>query len=267
MKLPEHSHTSTLRFVRIDLQDTPRLFHFPLPVQNLGTVTEESSSFVGRHENQIEFCVRMNSEDDIAVDTVGESVYTNRFPHVFIKHDGPLHKYRYSGMREAFFFIYHASLHGKLEETEALLRFPGLQTVDILDSLYDKETGGLYDGPLCPDWLVLIANAFVEKLGGFEAVQRKMSPFPAHAYEGGALLQTGESPCPGGPGQAKGLEGYYHMGKVIDPIRWKQATAHLYSRRLGLQHDKKLGRTWAERFAPKQCRVLTFSPRKTGATS
>ena len=116
MKLPEHSHTSTLRFVRIDLQDTPRLFHFPLPVQNLGTVTEQSSSFVGRHENQIEFCVRMNSEDDIAVDTVGESVYTNRFPHVFIKHDGPLHKYRYSGMREAFFFIYHASLHGKLEE-------------------------------------------------------------------------------------------------------------------------------------------------------
>ena len=149
----------------------------------------------------------------------------------------------------------------------ALLRFSGLQTVDMLDSLYDKETGGLYDGPLCPDWLVLIADAFVEKLGGFEAVQRKMSPFPAHAYEGGALLQTGELPCPGGPGQAKGLEGYYHMGKVIDPIRWKHATVHLYSRRLGLQLDKKLGRTWAERFAPKQCRVLTFSPRKTGATS
>ena len=164
-------------------------------------------------------------------------------------------------------FGYEDGAKTREKETEALLRFSGLQTVDILDSLYDKETGGLYDGPLCPGWLVLIADAFVEKLGGFEAVQRKMSPFPAHAYEGGALLQTGESPCPGGPGQAKGLEGYYHMGKVIDPIRWKHATAHLYSRRLGLQLDKKLGRTWAERFAPKQCRVLTFSPRKTGATS
>ena len=114
--MPKRQQSSTLRFVRIDLQETPRLFHFPLPVLNLGTVTEESSEFVGRHENQIEFCVRMNSEDNIAVDTVGETVYTNRFPHVFVKHDGPLHKYHYSGMREAFFFIYHASLHDKLVE-------------------------------------------------------------------------------------------------------------------------------------------------------
>lgn len=114
--MPKRQQSSTLRFVRIDLQETPRLFHFPLPVLNLGTVTEESSEFVGRHENQIEFCVRMNSEDNIAVDTVGETVYTNRFPHVFVKHDGPLHKYHYSGMREAFFFIYHASLHDELVE-------------------------------------------------------------------------------------------------------------------------------------------------------
>ena len=139
------------------------------------------------------------------------------------------------------------------KETEALLRFPGLQAVNILEGLYGPKWGGLYDGPRCPDWLVPIADSFVEKLGGIEELQRKMAPFPVHAYEGGAVLQAGEFPCMGGPGLEKGLEGYYHMGKVIEPIRWKNATAYLYSEqpRLGLQYDRELGRTWAERFAPK----------------
>lgn len=139
------------------------------------------------------------------------------------------------------------------KETEALLRFPGLQAVNILDGLYGPQWGGLYDGPRCPDWLLSIADPFVEKLGGFEALQSKMAPFPVHAYEGGALLQAGEFPCMGGPGMEKGLEGYYHMGKVIEPIRWKNATAYLYSEQpyLGLEYDRELGRRWAERFAPK----------------
>lgn len=111
----ERFTNSRIRLVRIDLQDAPRLFRFPLPVMSLGTVTEGPSRFIGRHENQIEFCVRMNSEDDIAVDTVGDAVYANHFPHVFVKHEGPLHEYHYGGIREAFFFIYHVSLHEKLE--------------------------------------------------------------------------------------------------------------------------------------------------------
>ena len=112
----QHLNNSRIRLVRLDLQDTPRMFRFPLPVMNLGTVTEGPSHFIGRHENQIEFCIRMNSEDDVAVDTVGETVYANHFPHVFVKHEGPLHEYHYPGVREAFFFIYHVSLHSKLEE-------------------------------------------------------------------------------------------------------------------------------------------------------
>lgn len=167
-------------------------------------------------------------------------------------------------------FDYEDHAETREKETKALLRFPGLQAVDVLEGLYFKMNGGgLYDGPRCPDWLLSISDPFVEKLGGIEELKNKMAPFPVHAYEGGALLQAGEFPCPGGFGQERGLKGYSHMGKVIDPIRWKNATAYLYSKRphTGLEYDEKLGKTWAERFAPKQCRVLAFSPRKTGVTS
>lgn len=100
----------SIKLIRIDLSEAPRLFKFPLPVMDIGTVTEDHSRFCGNHDRQIEFCVRMNSEDEFAVDTVGETVYTNRFPHVFVKIDGRMHEYHYSGEREAFFFIYHSSL-------------------------------------------------------------------------------------------------------------------------------------------------------------
>lgn len=150
-------------------------------------------------------------------------------------------------------FGYEDLTETKEKETEALLRFPGLQAVNILEGLYFKDGGGLYDGPRCPDWLLPLADTFVEKLGGIEELKRRMAPFPVHAYEGGALLQAGEFPCLGGPDQAQELEGYYHMGKVIEPIRWKNATAYLYSEQpyFGLDYDRSLGRRWAERFAPK----------------
>ena len=105
-----------LHMVRVDLSEAPRLLRFPLPVMDFGIVTEENNSFRGRHHNQIEFCVRMSSDDEFAMDTVGETIYTNRFPHVFVKVDGPLHEYRYRGRREAFFFIYHSSLLPKFAE-------------------------------------------------------------------------------------------------------------------------------------------------------
>ncbi len=105
-----------LHMVRVDLSEAPRLLRFPLPIMDFGIVTEENNSFRGRHHNQIEFCVRMSSDDEFAMDTVGETIYTNRFPHVFVKVDGPLHEYRYRGRREAFFFIYHSSLLPKFAE-------------------------------------------------------------------------------------------------------------------------------------------------------
>ena len=88
-----------LKMIRVDFSEAPRLLRFPLPVSELGIVTEENNRFCGFHRNQIEFCIRMSSSDEFAVDTVGENVFTNRFPHVFVKVDGKLHEYHYRGKR------------------------------------------------------------------------------------------------------------------------------------------------------------------------
>ena len=105
-----------LKMIRVDFSEAPRLLRFPFPVSEIGIVTEKNNRFCGLHKNQIEFCIRLNSEDEFAVDTVEESVFTNRFPHVFIKVDGKPHEYHYRGKREAFFLIYHSSLLPKFAE-------------------------------------------------------------------------------------------------------------------------------------------------------
>ena len=104
------------KIVWVDLSHAERKFRFPLPVNTIGTITTANNSYCGTHDGDIEFCIRLSSDDEEAIDTVDGVVYKAGFPHVFIKMTGARHEYKYSQRRSAFFLIYSAELKKRFEE-------------------------------------------------------------------------------------------------------------------------------------------------------
>lgn len=104
------------KIVWVDLSHAERKFRFPLPVNIIGTIITANNSYCGAHEGELEFCIRLSSDDDEAVDTVDGVVYKASYPHVFIKMAGARHEYRYVSRRSAFFLIYSAELKTRFEE-------------------------------------------------------------------------------------------------------------------------------------------------------
>ena len=162
-----------LKMIRVDFSGAPRLLRFPFPVSEIGIVTEEHNRFCGLHENQIEFCIRLNSEDEFAVDTVDKSVFTNRFPHVFLKVDGKPHEYHYRGKREAFFLIYHSSLLPKFVEAgitfdricwEIVLSSDLMELIQDLTMLFPKsQEHGIADQADILCWRLLLELVLQQK--------------------------------------------------------------------------------------------------------
>jgi hypothetical protein len=73
-------------------------------------------------------------------------------------------------------------------------QFPGIELVDPL-----SRHNALY-GLLAPNWLNLINDDLVAKLGGVDGIQRKLAEEPLgkevgiHPYEGGLILSSGDRP-------------------------------------------------------------------------
>jgi hypothetical protein len=144
---------------------------------------------------------------------------------------------------------------------ELLRRYPGLQFMDITETLYNrKNQSGLYDGPRCADWLIALSDPFLEKLGGVQAVAEAMKPHPVFAYEGGAVLQAGEAPGLGSNGDPSSLPAYMHLGRVIEPVRAKNLAFVLYipdpSSDVGFRHSPELSEKWCTRFSGKAAHPL-----------
>lgn len=111
---------------------------------------------------------------------------------------------------------YYSSL-----EVELLLRFPGLQLFSSAEGInFGPGREGLFHGPRCADWLMALSDHFVEKLGGADAIAKKMHPLPYQTYEGGIALQAGDAP---GLGDKSGtsLPDYMHLAQIIEPVRSK----------------------------------------------
>ena len=104
-----------MNFMPLYLSQAPRLFGFPLPVSAVGRALMGDQHYHGFHNNQIEYCLRLRSEDEVAIDFVDGREYRNTFPHLFIKRNDELHDYEYKHEREAFFMIYSSSLRPVLD--------------------------------------------------------------------------------------------------------------------------------------------------------
>ncbi|MDR2819942.1 MAG: DUF3396 domain-containing protein [Desulfovibrio sp.] len=146
----------------------------------------------------------------------------------------------------------------RVTESELLLRYPGLQFWSVGEGLYfENKGGGLYDGPRCADWIIVLSDHFVEKLGGKATVIGAMDPLPTYEYPGGLILQAGEFPQLGSYTEKGMLADYMRIGKIIEPIRASRApyageiaVADPQSGPYSWKSDKERSQTWCERFSP-----------------
>jgi hypothetical protein len=88
------------------------------------------------------------------------------------------------------------------------LDFPGLQT----DFLREGIKG--------INWLTVLADAWVAKLGGLEALRAALgAENPVHEYPGGVVIQAGPHPLLGDLNRAEPMPNYEKVAAVLKPIR------------------------------------------------
>ena len=159
-------------------------------------------------------------------------------------------------------FGFEDSALSRITESELLLRYPGLQFWDLCEGLYFADQGGgLYDGPRCADWMIVLSDHFVEKLDGKDAVISAMTPLPLYEYPGGLILQAGAFPQLGAYTEEGMLVDYAHVGKIIEPIRTRApyaggiAVADPHYGPNSWKGDKDLSQTWCARFSPPNAQL------------
>lgn len=99
------------------------------------------------------------------------------------------------------------------------------------------------DGIKCVNWLTLVQSAWLERLGGLEAIRKKLSPAIAvHEILDGALFQAGPLPLVGDLNQAEDLSAYHEIGRILRPIRSSNHGA------FGESFDMEESQKWLARF-------------------
>ncbi|MBA2779744.1 type VI immunity family protein [Billgrantia kenyensis] len=68
-------------------------------------------------------------------------------------------------------------------------RFPGLQI-----NGFSTHSLNLHRGPKGVDWLTILSDSWLERLGGLEHVKAEMDGLPVLDYDGGAILRAGPMP-------------------------------------------------------------------------
>ncbi|MDR1889834.1 MAG: DUF3396 domain-containing protein, partial [Zoogloeaceae bacterium] len=159
-------------------------------------------------------------------------------------------------------FGYEDGCLSRLTETELLLRYPGLQFCNLSEGLYmparrKKDIrAGLYDGPRCADWIIVLSDHFVDKLGGALVVRNTMAPLQVYEYSGGLILQADEIPQMGNYGEPEnGLPEYAHLARIIEPVRARDLQHGLAqpdsTEADGCSTSQDVTDRWCARFSPK----------------
>ena len=164
----------------------------------------------------------------------------------------PLHGHAGLGVGRSF--GYESSNRSRSEETDLLLRMPGLQLWNYIEGVGDKEDGmGLYTGPRCADWLISLSDGFLDALGGLAMLEQKAPEGIAILpYTGGAVLQAGPYPQAGSTEFGIHLPYYEKMGEIIEPVRAKSLFPELSVLRPDgwADNNEALSKAWYERFSP-----------------
>jgi len=85
----------------------------------------------------IEFCLRLSSSEEYAVDEVGGRMVRLHFPHLFVKRPNTRHKYTIYGQRKAIFMIYPSELQPLFDRIGMRTDINGFEFI-MTDSLKEK---------------------------------------------------------------------------------------------------------------------------------
>ncbi len=103
------------------------------------------------------------------------------------------------------------------------------------------------DGVPTVNWLTLVSNADIGRLGGWGAVNARVRPpVIIHRLPHGALLQAGAQPLLGDVNELERLDAYYAVGALLAPVR---STVEVQSR---IVEDRAGTTDWIHRFFTPQ---------------
>lgn len=127
-----------------------------------------------------------------------------------------------------------------------LVAMPGLQC----DT--PSGSGPFGDGIFTVNWLTVVHDQWLEKLGGRRAVQSAcVPPLKAHPWTHGLIIQAGDDPGLGDPAQPEfGLPAYFAAARLLRPIRVTRGSDLVISPPLAGASPDWLtdGQHWLERF-------------------
>lgn len=103
----------------------------------------------------------------------------------------------------------------------------------------------------CADWLTILSDAFLEKIGGLGNVRQRMGNLPVLEYAGGAILQAGAMPQLGDVEQNIPMTDYRHVAAIVEPLRHKEFKSSSTMSDVPI-FNAKTYRAWLARFSPEQ---------------
>jgi len=133
-------------------------------------------------------------------------------------------------------------------EYEVAQRFPGFEA---------ESTGGhgiwlgKGDGIKGVNWLTVVGDRFLARLGGADAVQAALvaldSGFIVHRFDGGVMIQAGPRPELGDAAQNEYPVLYVKLAKYLQPIRVTTAGS-IHLKGAGERFDRERSDAWLRRF-------------------
>ncbi|MBN2641354.1 MAG: helix-turn-helix transcriptional regulator [Victivallales bacterium] len=101
---------------------------FPLPLSTAGIIrTPDVCDHHFYRGGELEFCLRLASEEEEAEDELNGELYRHRFPHLLIKRGGVSHRYSIKASRQAIFLIYPAELEAAFIACGMAVSPPGIE--------------------------------------------------------------------------------------------------------------------------------------------
>ncbi|MDR5868199.1 type VI immunity family protein [Halomonas koreensis] len=133
-------------------------------------------------------------------------------------------------------------------------RFPGLQV-----NKFTTHSLNLHRGLKGVDWLTILSDRWLERLGGLDRVKAEMGELPVLDYEGGAILRAGPMPQLGDnehPEANAALADYRRVAAIIEPVRIKDHPGIHPRLSPSYRHEKRFDaqeyQAWLARFSPQE---------------
>jgi hypothetical protein len=154
-----------------------------------------------------------------------------------------------------------ARSHGYEHDVEAaLFEYEIGQILPGVD-IYDVVTHALCLGKSIKgvDWLVILSDSFLERIGGAETVRARMREreLPVWDYKSGAVLPAGKIPLAGNEAGHADMADYRHVAAIVEPLRNKHYFSGIADGMVGvlipapLFFNKERYQKWLARFSPQ----------------